>query len=201
MLHPGRRYAAAATTALVLALGATGCGGGSPSSAPSSSAPPAPAQQAVATQVKYGAVTGRLSKQRRARLAQAVTVVVERWWDAAYLGGAYPRAASSFKDAFPGFTTAAAADAARKPGMMTNADLSAKVDGVEPLRKVIALDPLAVKGRPVGVTARVLLTFRTTGQHAGKEVVLGSLSLTPEKGKWRVFAFDITKRQTRGGGK
>ena len=31
--------------------------------------------------------------------------VVDRWWDAAYLGGGYPR--SSFPSAFPGFTDGA----------------------------------------------------------------------------------------------
>jgi len=200
MNHPRRRYAATAAITLALALGASACGGGSstPSGGASSSAPP---DQTVATQVTYGTVTGKLNQARRARLAHAIGRLVDGWWDAAYLGGTYPRPASSFKSAFPGFTTEAAAEAAKKPGLMTNADISGKVDGVQAIRRVVALDPLVVKGRPVGLTARVWLAFHTTGQDTGKEVVSGSLTITPEKGQWRVFAFDITKKQTRGGAK
>lgn len=188
-----------AAATLAIALGAAACGGGAtPSGDASSSAPP---DRAVATQVTYGTVTGKLDQARRTRLAHAIGRLVDGWWDAAYLGGTYPRDASSFKDAFPGFTTEAAAEAAKKPGLMTNADIAGKVDGLEAIRRVVALDPLVVKGRPVGLTARVWLAFHTTGQLTGKEVVSGSLSITPEKGQWRVFAFDITKQQTRGGAK
>jgi hypothetical protein len=57
------------------------------------------------TKVGIHRVHGRLPVARRKAVRRQVGAVVDRWWEAAYLGGTYPR--SSFHAAFPGFTAAA----------------------------------------------------------------------------------------------
>ena len=106
------RAAATAVSLLVLlALAAGGCSNdsdGSGASAPSSSpSPSAPAADPVRTKTMLGTVTGRLAKRDRLRVASAAGDVVDGWFDAAYVGGDYPRRA--FDDAFPGFTPGARA--------------------------------------------------------------------------------------------
>ena len=60
------------------------------------------ASHPVPTRTKIHRVYGRLPDARRKVVRTQVGKVVDRWWDAAYLGGSYPR--SSFPAAFPGFT-------------------------------------------------------------------------------------------------
>lgn len=197
-----RRRGAALATALILAGGGAlaGCGGddhdnnGSPT--PSGSSTTA---ATVRTHVRVAHVQGKLSKPARKRVTKRVGKVVDAWFVAAYLGGDYPRGAATFRHAFPAFTPQAAATARKRLGIMTNATIARRVDAVRPLTRLVALDVLAVKGHAAGVTARVKLVFRTTGKLASRQIVRGQLDLTPFKGKWRVFAFDVTKHRPEPG--
>ncbi len=179
----------AGAVTVAVALVAAGCSGDSdePSGAPSTS-PTAPAEQ---TQVSWGKVTGRLPQPARERVAATVTDLVDGWTTAAYLGGDYPR--SAFTDAWPGFIPGAQQQARRDRDLMSNADIGARIDGVDLRRSTVRIDAPAVKQRPVGVTAHVALTFRTTGDLARDVRVRGRLYLTPTDHGWKVFAYDVTK--------
>lgn len=154
---------------------------------PSSSAP-APT---VETSVRYGAVTGRLPQAERRRLAERVRRVVDGWTAAAYLDG--PFRSRDFSTAFAGFTPGARADARRDRALLTNQTRGGPVDEVVPRRSRLVLDVLAVKRRPVGVTARLDLRFATAGRGDRSVRVGGRVYLTPTPDGWRIFGYDLTK--------
>lgn len=198
-----RRRGAALATTLVLAAGGVlaGCGGDDHdnNSLPSPSASSTRTARPVPTRTRIAHVQGRLGKPARKRVTKKVGRAVDAWFRAAYLSGDYPRGAATFKHSFPGFTPHAVAAARQRLGIMSNATIARRVDAVQPVTRLVALDVLAVKGHAVGVTARVKLVFRTTGRLTSRQVVRGQLDLTPFKGKWRVFAFDVTKHRPQPG--
>jgi hypothetical protein len=135
-------------------------------------------------------VTGQLGAARRVALAAAVGKVVDGWMDAAYLGD-FPR--TDYSAAFTGFSSGAAAKARRDLALMTSASISDRITTATATQRSVSLDVLSIKQRPVGVTATVDLTFRTTGALAGSQHVAGTLDLTPDGGVWKVFGFEITR--------
>jgi hypothetical protein len=194
-----RRTAATGALALTLGLGAGACSGaddpvepaaGSPTGSPSGSPSPA-AERTLATTVSYGEVTGRMDRPTRQRLERQVQAVVDGWTEAAYLGGDYPRRA--FADVWPGFTRGAQDQARHDRALMSNQDIGERIDGVTARRNALVLDALAVRGRPVAVTARVRLGFRTSGDLERTVRVTGRLFLTRTDGQWKVFGYDVTK--------
>jgi hypothetical protein len=178
---------------ILVGLSVGGCSGsdddpGADGPSPTASSA-APAE--VASKVSLGQVAGRLPKAQQAVLLGAVQPVVDGWIDAAYLEGDYPR--TDFSDSFPGFTAGARTKAMKDADLMSNRDLGPAIDGVEPKRRVIRLDVVSVKQRPVGVTAHVLVTFATTGDTTKKVRVGGRLFLTKGKQGWQVFGYDVAK--------
>lgn len=145
----------------------------------------------VRTRAGFHRVHGRLPDARRKPVRRQVAAVVERWWQAAYLGGTYPR--TGFRDAFPGFTRGARAQARRDVRLMSNRDIGGRVDSVTQEAGEVRLDVLAVGGRAHAVTARFRLRFSTTGRAARTTVVRGRLLLTRRHGPWRVFGYDVSK--------
>ncbi len=195
----GRRLPA---VLLVLALSSGACSGGDdpaetsggPSAgAETSTTPEAPAP--LGSRVTVSKVTGKLSGPRRKRLAKAVGAAVDGWWDAAYVGGEYPR--RDFKDAFSTFTKGAAAVAHRDRRLLTNLDIGSQVEQVTATQRRIRVDALAVRGRAVGATARVVLGFETVGDVGRTVEVRGRLLLTRTDGRWQVFGYDLTKGAVR----
>lgn len=163
------------------------------SASASASSSPTPAE--LSTKVTVGRVTGHLRSRERKHLKTAVTHVVDGWFDAAFVGGRYPR--GDFHRAFPRFTSGARADARHDRRLMSNADIGRRIDSVEATRRRLRIDVLAVRGRPVGVTARVGLDLATTGRLHKHLEVKGRLFLTRTGAGWRVFGYDITKGGTR----
>ena len=148
--------------------------------------------QPVTTRGEVAHVYGRLPKQRRAAVRRKVTALVDAWWEAAYLGGDYPRA--TFPDAFPGFTRGAEARARGDKLLMTNRDIGQRTDSVAARHRHVAMDVLAVKGVARSVTARFVLRFRTAGDETSHRVqVRGRLFLTRRHGDWRIFGYDVSK--------
>jgi hypothetical protein len=192
------RPASPAVSLLVLlALAAGGCsdstdgpGTSAPSSSPSSSAP---VPDEVRTKTTLGTVTGRLAK--RDRVATVAGEVADRWFDAAYVGGDYPRRA--FDDAFPGFTPGARAQALGDRALMSNQDIARRIDAVTASRRMVRVDILAVRGRAVGMTARFVLDLTTTGELRRKVEVRGRLLLTRTDNGWKVFGYDVNKDVAR----
>jgi hypothetical protein len=192
-----RRTTRAAATLLLLALAAGACSGdedpAESGAGPTPASPSAP--EAVRTVVTFGQVTGKLPREARTRLARQVGGVVDGWTDAAYLSGDYPR--RDFDDSWPGFTPGAREQAHHDQALMSNKDIGAKVDGAAAKRSRVRLDVLAVKQRPVGVTAHVGFRFKTTGRAEHDVRVEGRLYLTHTKRGWRVFGYDMTKGEAR----
>lgn len=195
MTTPRRRAARpfSRPLALLLALGLTACssddgGDEQPSAAPSSSresqAPPE-----VRTTVSLERVPGKLPADVRKRVRQQVGEVVDRWFDAAYVGGRYPR--TDFHDAFPGFTTGARAQAHHDKALMSNQAIGRKVDSVRATQRLVWIDVLPAGGRAAAATARFRLEFTTTGKVEKDVAVRGRLFLTPGPNGWRVFGYDV----------
>lgn len=189
-----RRAAVAIATVLVLSLVAGACSSDDPPEAPAA-APSETPEPEVETSVTFGQVAGRLPKATRERLKKQIGDVVDGWMEAAYLSGEYPRRA--FRDVWPAFTPGARDLAHRDRGLMSNADIGERIDGVEARRREARLDVVAVRQRPVGVTARVLLVFRATGKAERVVRVQGRLFLTRTGNGWRVFGYDVTKGDDR----
>lgn len=145
----------------------------------------------VETTTKIHQVFGRLPEPGRKAVRRQVGQVVDRWWDAAYLGGTYPR--SSFPSAFPGFTASAEKRARADKALMTNQTKGPHVDSVTARHRRVSLDILATGRRARTVTAHVVLRFDTEGAKAGTTVVRGRLFLTHKRGAWRIFGYDIAK--------
>jgi hypothetical protein len=192
-----RRVAGVAAAVLAGVVGLSGCRGGeaatdgrtSVHAGPGSSASSG-AEEGVTTQTVIATVTGRLAGDQREALTAAITGVVDGWLDGAYLGD-FPRA--DFSGAFSGFTAGAAAKAQRDLALMSNAAISDRIRTAEATRRSVSLDVLAVRQRPVGVTARIDVAFETTGTLTGPQQVAGTLDLTPVDGRWKVFGFDVTR--------
>ena len=173
-----------------------GCSGGSDDKPSSTGSPSAStttaAPEPADTRATVTTLTGRLSAARRDALAGAVTAVVDRWLEGAYLGD-FPR--SDYSSAFAGFTPGAAARAKRNRALMTNAGISDRIDTARATKRTISLDVLSLKQRPVGVTAKVDLAFETSGALAGGQEVTGTVDLTPVGNGWKIFGFEISRRQ------
>lgn len=185
-----------AAIVLVLALLAAGCTGDQESAdRPDSPAAPQSTDDGrtfqIETRTTMGTVVGRLGRDDRRRLQETITGVVQRWFNAAYVGGDYPR--SDFRDAFPGFTPGARERARRDLVLLTNKGIGSRIEAVTPTRSRLSLDVLAVRQRAVGVTARFQLGFRTEGKLTRRVRVQGRLVLTRQGPGWRIFGYDVSK--------
>jgi hypothetical protein len=177
---------------VVVGLATGGCSGGSdePGEADATSgASAAPGE--VVTAASVGELAGKLPQARRDQLVAEVQPVVDGWIDAAYLAGDYPR--TDFAGSWPGFIAGAQAKAERDGDLMSNRDIGASIDGVEPEKRQVKLDVLSVGKSPVGVTARVVLRFATIGDTVKDVRVAGRLYLTKGRQGWQVFGYDVTK--------
>jgi hypothetical protein len=199
---PGRRSWArrCAGLVLVLPLVATACQSSSdPSASPErlsrTDAQASLASHPVPTKTGIHRVYGRLPVARRKAVRRQVGKVVDRWWDAAYLGGAYPR--SSFPSAFPGFTAGAEKRARADKALLTNRAHGPRIDSVTAKHRRVTLDILATGKQARSVTAHFVLRFETAGEKSGTTVVRGRLFLTRARGAWRIFGYDVAKGARR----
>lgn len=195
----GRTSWAWTCASLILALTLSACGSGSepdpgPAAAPVSYDAPDQvtlSSNPVATRTRIHRVFGRLPDARRKAVRRDVGSVIDRWWEASYLGGTYPRTA--FPDAFPGFTRGAERLARTDKALLTNQTGGPRIASVTPRRRSVSIDIMAVGGHARSVTARFVLRFETTGAKQGTTTVRGRLFLTRHTGPWRVFGYDVAK--------
>ncbi|WP_122818201.1 hypothetical protein [Nocardioides pantholopis] len=179
----------------MLALGATACSGDDepePDSRPRSS-DAAPTTD-PGTDVRFGKLAGRLPAARRPAVRERIQQVFDRWVDAAYVGGEWPRA--DVDGAFADFTGHARARARRDVDLMSNLAIAEQVEGVEQLGRTLRIDVVSSRGRASGATARFRLRFRTTGAVATTSTVRGRLFLAPERGGWRIFGYDVSRGES-----
>jgi hypothetical protein len=202
MRRPFTGRNAAASLCLVLLLAATSaCSGNAPGTDEQASSDRSPSGVAsltsspeIATDVRMGQVIGRLPAPKRTALQRQIGQLVDGWWEASYLGGDYPR--ETFAAAFPGFTPGAEARARRDKRLMSNLAIGPGVDSVTALKRRVTLDVVATDRRARSVTARFVLTFKTSGANAGVTTVRGRLFLTRRGGGWRVFGYDVSRGAT-----
>jgi hypothetical protein len=153
------------------------------------------ASHPVRTKTKIRRVFGRLPDARRKAVRVQVGKVVDRWWEASYLGGSYPR--SAFPQAFPGFTRAAEKRARSDKALLTNETQGPRIDSVTAKDRTVALDILATDRTARSVTASFVLRFETGGELVGTTTVRGRLFLVRQDGEWRVFGYDVSKGSDR----
>lgn len=182
---------------LLLSLVATACSGGEqqavrePAAAPATGEHLTIASKPFTTRSGYGKVYGRLPQARRKPVRRQVTRIVEGWWEAAFLGGTYPR--KTFRAAFPGFSRGAVAQARRDKLLMSNQDIGPRIESVTPVFGSVKVDALAVGRHARAATARFKLRFRVTGIKKRVVVVQGRLFLSRRSGPWQVFGYDVRK--------
>jgi hypothetical protein len=153
----------------------------------------------MATAVTIGQVAGTVQRPNRqrfharaARLSADVGKAVDAWFDGGFVGVSYPT--TSFPDAFSTFTAQARSDAMWQKDLMTAGRLGGRIDGVTTLKRRVTLDVLAPRGKAAGVTARFVLSFRTTGDVTKKVTLTGRLFLTQSSGSaWRIFGYDVAR--------
>lgn len=196
MTRTHRPRLAAVSLATLVALSLSACSGDGESSepdpGPSLSDPSSAPALDVAPVVRAGEVTGRLRKADRARVVDATSRVAVRYLEAAFLAGDYPRE-GGFRSALDGFAPGTARVARGDLGLLTNAGIAARVDEVTPARLGVTVDLLAVRERVSAATAHVTLAFSTTGRVSQRVQVRGRLMMTRSDGRWRVFAYDLSK--------
>lgn len=169
---------------LALALTLSACSGDEEPEQPETPTS-APEVKSIETTTRVAKITGKLPKKQREKTVAGVTSVVDGWWDAAYL-------TVDAKNPFPGFTAGAARLAKRDAEIMTNARFADGADDLVATRRVVTVDVLAARQKAAGVTARVLLVFRTGGDKARRVTVRGTVELTKDKGQWRVFGYRMS---------
>jgi hypothetical protein len=177
---------------LCVALATTSCSGDDETPEPPESQSTATGSALdIETVANVGRIAGRLPKKEQRRLTDRVTETAQRWFNAAYIAGEYPR--KNFSNAFPGFTRPARAEASRDRDLMSNAGVGDRITDVTATRSRIWVDVLAPRKRAVGVTARFELRFRTEGDYARNVVVRGRLFMTHREAGWRIFGYDVSK--------
>ncbi|MBA3783726.1 MAG: hypothetical protein H0X12_17995 [Nocardioides sp.] len=164
-----------ATTATVTEPSATGSAAAAP----------------LTTEAEVKKVVGKLKTGGRGQLVRQIVPVIDTWWEAAYVGGTWPR--TTFGDAFPGFTQGATKEAKRDKDLLSNADIGATTTAVTATKRDVRLDVIAPSGRVAGVTARIALDFEATGDQSHKVSVRGRVFLTRKAGAWRIFGYDVRK--------
>lgn len=193
--RPGRsRPVRAAVAILGVALAVTGCGGEPHKAAASHSPSPPPPPPVVHSTGRIVHLNGSLDAARKKALVANVTKTADAWLQAAYIGGEYPRAASTYTPKiFVGWSPGAIAKASKQYGLLSNASISSQISGVKIVSSDIGVDALANHGNVAGVTARVHLVFDTSGEHKARETVAGRLAMTPVGTRWVVFSYDIAR--------
>jgi hypothetical protein len=179
---------------LLAAVLASGCTGDDPSPEPGNE--PARSQESgppsAKTQATIEVISGKLAKQRRRPLRRKVTEVVDGWVEAAYLGD-YPR--SDFGKAFSAFTPLARREARRASGLMSNHKIGGRLESVRATKRQYRIDALAVDNKPAGVTVRITLGLALAGEVERRDKVTGRVHLSKVDNKWRIFGFDVERRQ------
>lgn len=197
--HPMIRASSIAALAAVLLL-TTACSSDEPdpprgtSSAPTSGSPSEPPVEEIATRATIRTVTGSMPARARTQLRGKITATVDDWFEAAYLGGDYPR--TDFDNAFEAFTAGAQERATSDRQLMSNAAVGTTTFGVRALARRVMIDVLAVDGRASGVTVDFRLGMARAGDTGAerRERVAGHLYLTHSPGDgWQVFGYDVQR--------
>jgi hypothetical protein len=202
------RRVAAGLVGLLMVTGPVACTGGSddetaPPPSPTASSAPSTGPGTRLSKpdarlvVRLEQGRGGLSKAARTRIQRGIGRAVGSWIQGGFLAGEYPR--RNFAAAFHRWTHDAAASARRHQRFTSNAtrgdDLTALVADKQQARVYL----FTRQGHVGGATARVLL--RLTAERRDGTIVTsfvkGNLYLTRGKSGWRIFGYDLQRRDQR----
>lgn len=190
---------AAAASAVLLTLAATGCSGDDGPDGPDRKGPDGTAAgsdggAAVETVVTLGNLGKGVDDAQRERIKDSVRTALDPYFDGAFLGD-FPR--TDYAAAFAGFSERAAADAQQRDlGLLTNQAISDQIETASATRRKVRLEVFSHDGHPRGGTAQFVLDFDTTGALAESRRVVGRLFLTRADGTWQVFGYDVAEAVT-----
>lgn len=199
------RIAVAAVAAVLLLVGAVKCGAGDGGESGTDATPSLPSRSVeggatldakpVPMRVAVARVfNGKLRPKQTHRLERQVGRLLSSYFDAAFLGGEYPR--KDFPGAFATFSGAAASRARDDMDLLTNAAASPQIERVVPRTKRARLDVLVSKRSVPGLTARVRLVFRQERVRGADLMVTVAGRLLVNKagpGSWQIFGYDISR--------
>lgn len=192
---PVRRVVAGAVCALLM-TGITGCTSETDSPQPTPSPLPGAATGTAPTldakpvpmRVKVTQVAGKLSKGSRKPLERNIGRTIDRYFDAAHLGGP--------ADPFGTFSRGAVRQARGDRELLTAAGLVSTGDTVAPRQKRVRLSVLAPNRVAAGVTARIRLVYLVDRAEKVDQRVTatGRLLLTRRNsGGWQIFGYDVSR--------
>ena len=191
---PARRAVSALVIVPLLLLGA--CTTGDGDDAPSGASPDAstsvegPQDRRLRLDHRITRVAGELSKKQRARLERRLGSVVRSYLDPAFLRR-YPMAGAG--KSFSRFTPGARRLARKDQRLLTGVGLG-RLDDVRMKRASAYHSVVAPGGRAVGATTRLVVDVRATRKDRTRTVrYRGRLMMTPTKGGWRVFGYDVSR--------
>lgn len=178
------RGAALGLVGVVLTATAVGCTGGDDEETGDDTSPTATpsAPAAVSLKVSVQRVAGDLNKKSRQRVLRGVTDTLQKYVDGAFLGD-YPHG----EFALARFTEGAEQRGIRDLDLLTGRAFR-EADTVTARQLKAQLAVLAPQGRPAGATAQIRFALDVDGRSV---VVTGRLLLTPQKGTWRIFGYDV----------
>jgi hypothetical protein len=191
---------AAAASAVLMTLAATGCSGDDGPDGPDDQGPDGTSAgadggaSAVETVVTLGNLGKGVDDAQRERIKDSVRSALDPYFDGAFLGD-FPR--TDYASAFAGFTERAAADAQQRDlALLTNQAISDQIETASATRRKVRLEVFSHGGHPRGGTAQFVLDFDTTGTLAESRRVVGRLFLTRADGTWQVFGYDVAEAVT-----
>jgi hypothetical protein len=148
----------------------------------------------VHLRIRVTRVAGKLKQSDRTALEHNVGKVVSGYFNAAYLGGDYPR--SDFGKAFRAFSKGAAQRARHDKDLLSNAALGSTTQSVTAKKATAYLSVLAPNKVAAGVDARITLVYvADRGDKPAQQVqVTGRLMLTRKKsGGWQIFGYHVAR--------
>jgi tryptophan synthase beta subunit len=148
----------------------------------------------VPLRIRVTRVSGKLKDSQKKALEHNVGKAISGYFEAAYLGGDYPR--SDFGNAFTTFTKGAARKARHDKDLLTNASLGQTTESVTPKTTSAYLSVLAPNKVAAGVDARIILVYvADRGDKPAQQVeVTGRLMLTRKKsGGWQIFGYHVAR--------
>lgn len=185
-----------ALTTSVLAVALTGCTDGAQGNEDSGPEVGVAVGTTLEVRTSVSRVAGALSRGQRSRIEEQVGQLLERHLSAAYL---HERPGGGYRGSFPGFTRGARELAMRDLDTASDKALRG-ADEVRPRAAVAFVSVVAPEGRPAGATARVFLDLHVLdGDRKRLREVRGRLLLTPARGGWRIFGYDLTLNEGKRG--
>lgn len=201
LVHPVSRVVAGCTCVAVLTALA-GCtsdgpagstGGASPSESSSTGSAATLEAKPVPLNIRINKAAGRLKKPTRVALEKRIGRAISGYFDAALLGGEYPR--TNFAKAFPTFTPGAVKQARRDRDLLTNNAIGGATAAITAKKKRARVAVVVPNKVAAGATANIHLVYIAEGDGTpDQEVTMtGRLLLTRAEGGWQIFGYDIAR--------